>query len=134
MLEALVEPSAWIRSIRLASRRLQNFARSTFPPAPIVKSPVVRVIATRRSRFRRTARSFKPICRTTAASPEAPPPSLIFRYVEPGPIGSVSRFAPFAEWPGSMQTSGAGGATEIARGGGGARAIARMASASILEW
>ena len=38
--------------------------------------------------------------------PVAPPPSLILRVLDPGPIGSVSRFA-CSSWPGSMTTTAA---------------------------
>src|SRR5215207_3940102 len=66
-------------------------------------------MATAKPRSIRTARVFQAIWRTTRASPGAPPPSLILRRVEPGPIGSVVRFGVRA-WPGSRQTSGAAAA------------------------
>jgi hypothetical protein len=83
------EPSAWIRIISAAWRRLQNCARAMLPPLPRRKIGPVRVIATRYPRASSSARVRFAIARATAASPGAPPPSLIFITCEPGPIGSV---------------------------------------------
>src|SRR3954454_3906564 len=50
----------------------------------------------------------------TAASPDAPPPSLILYSREPGPIGSVCRpIAGGVPWPGSRQMSAAVRASAI---------------------
>src|SRR4051812_11140252 len=51
------------------------------------------------------------MARLTRASPGAPPPSLILRRREPGPIGSVAKFAR-RSWPGSttIRVHGAEGA------------------------
>src|SRR3954454_4778511 len=46
----------------------------------------------------RRLRTASGVCVTT---PRVPPPSLILRRDEPGPIGSVARFAR-ASWPGSI--------------------------------
>ena len=106
--DELVEPSAWIRMTSAACRRLQNFARATFPPPGSVISGPVRVIATRKPRASSTVRVRFAIWRTTTASPAVPPGSFTLRMLEPGPIGSVPRFAWLA-CPGSRQTSGGGG-------------------------
>src|SRR5919197_4659081 len=74
----------------------------------VVVGPVL-VIATRKPSRRSSARIFSPIASATAASPRAPPPSLILRTDEPGPIGSVWRpIAGGVPWPGSRQMSGVG--------------------------
>ena len=87
-----VDPSAWTLIMSAASRRLQKRARAMFPPCGRVKSSVVRVIATRKPRSRSALRVRFEIASTTEASPAVPPPSLIFRMDEPGPIRSVERF------------------------------------------
>jgi hypothetical protein len=100
-----VEPSAWMRSMSAARRRLQNCARSMFPPR---KVGPVRVIATRYPRRSKSVRVRRAIASTTSVSPAAPPPSLIFVTREPGPIGS--RCWPIAggvPCPGSRQISAA---------------------------
>ncbi len=104
-----MEPSAWMRSISAACRRLQNRARAMLPPVPSWKVGPVRVIATRKPRRSSCARVRRAIASTTAASPGAPPPSLIFSIREPGPIRSTCRpIAGGVPCPGSMQIKGAG--------------------------
>src|SRR5207247_4672331 len=57
-----------------------------------------------------SVRVFSAIASATAASPGAPPPSLIFFTLEPGPMGSTWRpIAAGVPCPGSRQTSGIGG-------------------------
>src|SRR5918995_5396635 len=82
-------------------------------------------MATAKPRSIRTARVFQAIWRTTRASPGAPPPSLILRTVEPGPIGSVVRFGVRA-WPGSRQMSGAAAAVDGSERATNATATARI--------
>src|SRR5829696_5485534 len=62
------------------------------------------------------------MARLTCASPGAPPPSLILRRLEPGPIGSVARFAR-RSWPGSTRI-------RVQAGAGAARAPRRRAAGS----
>ena len=45
-------------------------------------------------------------------TPRVPPPSLILRVLEPGPIGSVSEF-PRWSWPASITTTGARAASAV---------------------
>ena len=89
-----VEPSQWMRTKAAACSRLANWARATFPIETWLV--VVRVIATRiPAPLSSAARRFETARLTTASgvcvtTPLVPPPSLIFRVLEPGPIGSVA--------------------------------------------
>ena len=84
-------------------------ARAMFPM--LGPEVLVRVITTRTPAARRRRRSRSETSSVRSGSlipvttPCVPPPSLIFRVVEPGPIGSVARFAR-ASCPGSITTTG----------------------------
>ena len=92
-----------------ACLRLQNLARATLPPPFSFIVGPVRVIATRKPRAASARRVRLAIWSVTSASPAVPPGSLTFIVSEPGPIGSLPRFALLA-CPGSRQTSGAAAA------------------------
>jgi hypothetical protein len=98
-----VEPSACTRTNRAACARFAIRARATLPM--LVPAVRVRVITTRRPARSSSARSFSETASTTCGSPAVPPPSLIFRSAEPGPIGSVPGFAR-RSCPGSTTTTG----------------------------
>ena len=91
-----------------ASARFAIRARAMFPM--LVAAVRVRVMTTVTPARSSSARSRSPTRRLSSASrrplttPLVPPPSLIFRVDEPGPIGSVSAFAR-RSWPGSMTTT-----------------------------
>ena len=81
-----------------ASQPLAKFARHTLPR--LTQHVVVRVILTRMPpaacssvRSRTATRRFTEASRWPVTTPEVPPPSLILRAAEPGPIGSIPRLA-----------------------------------------
>ncbi len=98
-----LEPSAWMRRKSAAPARFAIRARAMFPM--LVPAVLVRVITTRmparssRGRSRAATRMFSSASVNPDTTPCVPPPSLILRVDEPGPIGSVSAF-PRRSWPG----------------------------------
>jgi hypothetical protein len=114
---ALVDPSAWMRRKSAACARFAISARATLPM--LVPAVRVRVITTWIPAPRRSVRSRRETAIVTTDSgvpvvvPRVPPPSLIFRVAEPGPIGSVAVFRE-RSWPGSTTTVGGGAAASAA--------------------
>ena len=126
-------PSAWTRRKSAACARFAIRARATLP----MLSPAVRarVITTRTPARRRSVRNLSDTAsvrsgsRIPVTTPCVPPPSKIFRVDDPGPFGSVRRFAS-RSCPGSTTTTGAAASAVPAKAVAPAKAtsVTRVAS------